>query len=173
MLRIEAKLSTYTEGVFAKRGNRRHKAQIGDIEGTGKTEREAQDALASAVVTAVKNIGRPLIMLDLIEPRTVWSAHQNSTGAWYYAIWRPAHINGTVSGAMREGGSGGSWDTRDEAIEHMRAHWYANNIEPIVRGIIGLCTDRREWVCERCNSVQQSNAPYRCRAPGCNGHEHK
>jgi len=166
MLKLQAQLSTFTEGVVFKRGNRRHKARLGEIEASAKTEREAQDTLASEVQTAVENMGRPLLLFDLIEPDKIWLAHQNSSGSWWYTIVRRAPVT-ILSGAMCEGGSGGSWKTRDEAIEHMRAHWYQCNIEPIVMGIAALCTGLRQWVCRKCHSAQQGYAPFICTAPRC------
>jgi hypothetical protein len=166
MLRLQAQLSTFTEGVVFKRGNRRHKARLGEIEASAKTEREAQDALALAVQTAIENMGRPLLMFDLVEPGKMWHAHQNSSGSWWYTIVRRAPVT-ILSGAMCEGGSCGSWKTRDEAIEHMRAHWYQCNIEPIVMGIVALCTGYRQWICKKCRYVQHGHEPYVCTAPGC------
>lgn len=166
MLKLQPAMSKYHEGVTFKRGSLRHKACIGQIEATAKTEREAQGALAEAVKAAIENMGNPLLLFDLVRPGEIWLAYQNSSGSWWYTHIRRAP-GMALSGAAWEGGNTGAWDTRNECIEHMRAHWYQVNIEPIVMGVVALCTGLRQWVCKKCGYVQQGYAPYVCNAPRC------
>jgi rubrerythrin len=57
----------------------------------------------------------------------------------------------------------------------MKEHFYQNYVEPIVHGLLGLCTDRRRWVCKKCGYVSEDDPvtaeadgdSYRCHNPVC------
>ena len=142
----------------------RYVAKLGNVESIADTEAEAKGALAAIVEMVCAELTTPYVIFDLVEPATVWVAHAGAYG-WGYTINRRAPEIGPHY--SRASGLGGSW-TRDECLTHMKEHWYANNAELIVNGIVALCTTWREWAC-KCGAANRSRAPYVCRNPAC-GH---
>lgn len=133
-----------------------------------ETPAKAKEALGVEVTRWLAQTSTPVVMYDWVEPDTIWMAYQGFYGKWGYSIVRRAP-DALPRGASREGGGCGAYATREEAVERMRAHWFNNGPEAVVRGILGLCTEQREWTCPRCASVQRSERPYVCQAPRC-GH---
>ncbi len=143
-----------------------HTAMLGPLEAEGRTAREACDKLAIRVAAVLDAMAPVLVMFDLTEPDHVWVTHQLAGGGWAYSHYRRA-FPGEVNGASRDSGGVCGFDTLHEAAEAMRQHWYQLNVEPIVNGIVALCTSWREFVCRHCGSVQHTEAPYICRNPAC------
>jgi hypothetical protein len=144
----------------------RYVAKLGNIDAIADTEAEAKGALAAIVEHMCSDVSGPVTIFDLAERDTVWIAYAGAYG-WGYEITRRAPEIGPHY--SRSATIGGSW-TRDECLTNMRAHWYQNNAEAIVNGIVALCTSWRQWSCPKCASAQRSFAPYVCRNPAC-GHE--
>src|SRR5690606_15795548 len=95
---------------------------------------------------------------------SLWIAHYRFH-QWIHAIVRP------VEGSAHEvtGLCIGGYERREDALEAMRAHWYANFVQPLVNGLVALCTDRRVFTCPACGAASVSGAPYVCQSPAC-GH---
>jgi hypothetical protein len=153
-------------GLVGKRGSV-YDGVCGPCEASGASRAEARANLTAEVVAFVEGFESPAVMWSL-DGRECWIAFPNGAGAcWSYAItdaerhpyWRgaPDIVYGTSGG----------YASRAECIGRMRSHWYDLNAGKIVRGIVGLCTDRRQWVCKHCNCVTEGGAPYRCGAPHC------
>jgi hypothetical protein len=149
-----------------RRRSVRYVATLGNVEAIADTEAEAKGALAAIVEQACADLTAPLIIYDLVERDTVWIAAPGAYG-WGYTITRRAPEIGPHY--SRSTSLGGFW-TREDCYTHMKAHWYAQNAELIVNGIVALCSSWREWVCPKCATGQRAHAPYVCRNPAC-GHE--
>ena len=149
-------------------GHRTVSVEITDTE--GESTDDARSAMEQHLAQCLGEAGPPIVMLDYCEPDTVWVGAQCPwNGLWGYAIYRGAEQYGLPRGSVREGGGCVRFQTRSQCEDALRAHWYNNGPEAVVRGIIGLCTDVREWTCPKCQSVQRREPPYRCEAPRC-GH---
>ena len=140
-------------------------AKCGAVEVTENTKADATVKLAEATKQALENWGNPVVLWSF-DKREAWIAFPTPSG-WGYAI-----IDADRPCMIRDGypiyQNGGAWATRAECLEHMRQHWSDLNVMPIVLGIIGLCTERRQWVCRRCNCCTQAAPPYICQNPACN-----
>lgn len=144
-----------------------YRAVLGEFQGEARTAAEAKQALAEQVAAYASEPSAGLIMYDLVEPGTIWVVRKFSPGSWGYEFIRPAPEGRMPRGATGCSGTSICAKTREEAEDRLRAHWYQNNIEPVVLGVLGLCTDERQWTCVRCQSVQRSEPPYRCQSPNC------
>lgn len=137
----------------------------GKVEISAEPSRAAVSAALSAKVAAfLDGYGSPVVLWSL-DGRECWIAFPTPEG-WGYAITDAGRAWNMRTGATVYATCGREW-SRDECLEHMRQHWYALNAAYIVDGIVGLCTDQREWNCKACGSVQRSGAPYLCRNPAC------
>ena len=134
-----------------------------DVEGHGRTREDAKaDLLRQIDALAVEAYDAPAMLFDL-DGSGVWQVERSHDG------WGYTHFRHVGNGARSYGSSVflATGTTRDQAIDAMRAHWYSQWIEPVVRGIVGLCTTRRMVVCPR-QHVSESEGPvYQCGAPGC------
>jgi hypothetical protein len=146
-----------------KRARVLHEARFGRLEASGDSPQEAEAQLAAQLATLASDQIDPVILFDWGEPNTVWIAYLTEHG-WGYRIdrSRAPEFSGCGVGCS----AGGSW-TRDECLERMRDHWAQNNVMDLVRGIVGLCTDLREWVCAHCHAPTRGAAPYVCKNPAC------
>lgn len=161
-VRVSAKVEK--RSVIGKRGGV-YDAECGKVSVSGAPSRaEAAKRLTEAVSAALDSFGSPVILWSL-DGREVWIAFPTEHG-WGYAINDAGRAYNSREGSPLYH-NGGSWPTREECLDRMRAHWYDVNARYIVDGILGLCTDQRQWVCKRCASVSRSGAPYKCRNPAC------
>jgi hypothetical protein len=150
-------------------------ASLGELRAQAASEPEAIEGLAG-LVRAMADAGgaTPSVLFDF--DGHVWIAYPMG-GSWVYSHYRPATTAvryGVVlitdyapPGSARAGGAACGFATRAECVEAMQRHWYANNAGLIVRGLLGLFTREREFVCSRCQYVNRSEPPYVCKAPGC------
>lgn len=169
MSTIRLLVKTSKETLYPGQGRRRiqHTASIGALKASADSEVLAREELTKLVQRATETENAIIVMYSLCDQSEVWIASGDAHG-WNYRIVRPFSPGSHYS---RDSLIGGGWD-REEARDHMMAHWYASNVQPIVEGIVALCTDLRQWVCPKCRYVQTSHAPYICQAPRC-GHEAK
>lgn len=164
-IRLTAKIESHS--VISKGRSRRvYDAACGEVKVTAPSRAEAVAELSKAVADALESWGNPLILWSL-DGRDAWIAFATPHG-WGYTISDAgrAHCDPRFGGSMLFA-NGGTWATREECLEHMRSHWYDQNVGLIVDGILGLCTDQRQWVCGKCHGVSRSGAPYLCRNPAC------
>jgi len=149
-----------------------HVASLGSLECQSATKAEAEAALAKQASEVLADSGAPFVLFDWVDPACVWIAHRFGS-CWGYSIIHRDSTRHTF-GRDAVGTAGGSLGrlTRDEAIAAMKFHWYQNNVEPVVNGILALCTARRQVECSRCSGVGiVREAPYRCANPACPSHK--
>lgn len=142
------------------RGQKFYRAQVGNVEGEGKTDVEAKRDLETNITRMCADIASPTIMWSL-DGSAVWVCYPTAH-EWMYSIERPTPGEQYTRGCTH----GNNW-TRTECLDRMRDHWYSSNVEDIVLGICALFTDLRQWVCARCATSQRGHAPYRCQNPRC------
>lgn len=161
-IRLPIKIDKQT--LYPGNGRRKlsYKASIGALSASADTEVQARAELDRLVHRATETENATVIMYSLCDQSEVWVASGDAHG-WHYSIVRPREPGSHYSRASQVGGG---W-TREECLDRMRDHWYQNNVQPIVEGIVALFTDVRQWVCSRCASVQTGPAPYVCRNPVC------
>jgi hypothetical protein len=142
-------------------------AIVGELSADGPSEKEAVAKLQVLAERACNVMNATVCMYDLLEPRTLWIAVGDARG-WSYQIVRPTK-NGPYPGEGHYSSvcvAGGEW-SREDCLTRMKAHWSAQNIEPIVAGICALAG----WgyaKCQKClNVTQLTRLPIRCPNPAC------
>ena len=151
-----------------------HEVSLGAIECVSATKAQAEEGIVKQVNEALADHGAPFVLFDWVDPTTVWIAHRIGS-CWGYSILHRNSSRQTFGkDACALAGSCLGSLTKADAIERLKAHWYQCNIEPIVQGILGLCTARRQVECARCATVANvREAPYYCANPGCPSHEER
>lgn len=144
-----------------------YKASLGNIEGEGSDEKTAVAQLSDQVTALAQDIRAPLVLWSL-DRRTAMIGYRTEYG-WSYSFHRshPSATHYTV-----ESGGCGPFATFEECTDRMRAHWYDNNIAPIVLGILGM-GGYRAFNCTKCSAAVYSwpedDGAYQCKNPVC-GH---
>ena len=165
--KIKIPITVASREVFSgRRGKKVYDAKLGRLEASAPTAKEAASAVTDYVVALAEDIAAPLILIGY--DGSIWCCYRDSWG-WGYAIHRPAGDHMPL-GATRAGCIAGGY-SRADAEDHMRRHWYDQNAAGIVRGILGLCSDWREWRCPACSCVSQArpdaDGAYVCQSPAC------
>ena len=138
-------------------------ARYRDVEGHGKTKDDAKADLARRIdALAAEAYASPALLFDL-DGSGVWQVERCHDG------WGYVHFRHVGNGARSYGSSvfPSTGTTKAQAIEAMRRHWYSIWVEPVVLGIVGLCTSRRRYACPRQHVSESEGPAYRCQAPGC------
>ncbi len=147
-------------------GTRMHRSYIahlgGELQASGATEAQAKDALGAAVVQAIRRVEEGTAILWGLDGSEFWILLPGVHG-WRYEVHRAGAF-----GANRQGVVVAYGGSREEVLAMMRRHYYQVWIQPIVEGIVGLCTSWRRYVCPQCQAVGTSEGPvYRCPNPAC------
>ena len=145
-------------------GKHVHDAKLGRLECSAPTAKEATEHLALTVASLVDDITAPFVLWG--NDGSVWMTYRDAYG-WANTIHRPEGAKLCPIGNAGQGGTSGGFASRREAIDALRSHWYQVNVEPIILGLVALCSDWRQWNCDACCYSSTSRAPYVCKSPAC------
>ena len=153
-----------------------YKATISNLESTAKSETEAKDKLATELTKLATDLRDPLVLWSWDHAEIMIT--YRSVHGWHYVFHRPyAPVESSAPFAKntrhlsRDSGGCGAYATFEECADAMKAHWYQNNVDGIVRGILGL-GGYRLYSCPKCQSATQAwpirENTYKCSNPWCN-----